>query len=108
MEAIGLALNGKIPDNSFTATSFYDSLYEPRDGRLNANGRGWGPSLRNDPKDHLQIDLLFEYVICAVATQGSKNSNEWTTQYKIYLSLDGTNFVTYNETGVEKVGVCED
>ncbi|XP_022808474.1 uncharacterized protein LOC111345455 [Stylophora pistillata] len=102
MEAIGLAFNGKIPNNSFTATSSFDGRYEPHDGRLNANGRGWGPLDRNDPKDYLQIDLLFEYVICAVATQGSKGSNEWTTKYKIYLSLDGKNFVAYNETGVEK------
>ena len=30
-----------------------------------------------------KIDLLYEYVICAVATQGAYGIDEWTTKYKI-------------------------
>ncbi|PFX12512.1 Receptor-type tyrosine-protein phosphatase F, partial [Stylophora pistillata] len=103
MEAIGLASGGTIPNSSFTATSFYDDRYKPFLGRLNANARGWGPKQRNDPKDYLQIDLLYEHFICAVATQGSKESDEWTREYKINLSLDGAKFFAYNETSIEKL-----
>ena len=41
-----------------------------------------------------KIDLLYEYVICAVATQGAYGIDEWTTKYKILLSMDGTTMVT--------------
>ena len=45
-----------------------------------------------------KIDLLYEYVICAVATQGAYGIDEWTTKYKILLSMDGTTMVTYQKT----------
>ena len=51
-----------------------------------------------------KIDLLYEYVICAVATQGAYGIDEWTTKYKILLSMDGTTMVTYQENNVN--GVC--
>ncbi|XP_022801374.1 neuropilin-1-like isoform X3 [Stylophora pistillata] len=101
--AIGLHYGGKIPDSSFTASSMYDFRYEAENGRLNNNmGRGWGPTVRNDPGDYLQIDLLCEYVICAVATQGSPRTSEWTTKYKIQLSHDGVTFITYQENNRAK------
>ena len=103
MGAIGLASGGKIPGNSFSASSHYDHRYTPSNGRLNANSRGWAPKTTTDSADYLQIDLLYEYVICAVATQGANGINEWTTNYKIKLSLDGTTIVTYQENNVDRV-----
>ena len=50
-----------------------------------------------------KIDLLYEYVICAVATQGAYGIDEWTTKYKILLSMDGTTMVTYQENNVNRV-----
>ena len=50
---------------------------------------------------------MYEYVICAVATQGAKNIDEWTTWYKIQLSLDGSTFVTYRENNRDRVSLDE-
>ena len=104
MEAIGLATGGAIPDSSFTASSYFDNRYKASYGRLNGNNRGWAPKTRNKPTDFLQIDLLDNYVICSVATQGANGINEWTTNYKIQLSLDGITFFTYKENNIAKVG----
>lgn len=104
MEAIGLASGGAIPDSSFTASTFYSNVYKPSYGRLNGSGRGWAPKTTTNPADYLQIDLLQNYVICAVATQGANGIDEWTKNYKIQLSLDGTTFFTYKENNIDRVG----
>ena len=104
MEAIGLATGGAIPDSSFTASSYYDNRYKPSYARLNGNNLGWAPKTTTNPADFLKIDLLSNYVICSVATQGANGVNEWTTKYKIQLSLNGTTFFTYKENNIDKVG----
>ena len=105
MEAIGLAFGGTIPDSSFSASSHYDHRYKPSNGRLNGNSRGWAPKTEFDPADYLQIDFLYEYVICAVATQGANGINEWTKNYEIQLSVDGTTMVTYQENNADRVSL---
>ena len=68
----------------------------------------WEPKT-NTGDDYLQIDLLYEYVICAVATQGNPPSQtsawEWTTEYKLRFSLHGTPFFPYEENKIDKVGM---
>ena len=105
MEAIGLAFGGTIPDSSFAVSSHYDRRYKPSYGRLNGNSRGWAPKTTFDPADYLQIDFLYEYVICAVATQRAHGIMEWTRKYKILLSMDGTSMVTYQENNVDRVSL---
>lgn len=105
-QAIGVARTGTIPDSSFSASSEYNSVYAAKYGRLN-NTKSWAPRGNSDPNDYLQIDLLFEYVICAVATQGNPRSSEWITKYKIRLAVKDTKFVTYQENSTDKVGVYE-
>ncbi|XP_022783225.1 uncharacterized protein LOC111324013 isoform X3 [Stylophora pistillata] len=104
MNPIGLADGGKIPDSSFTTTSIYNSRYQAQYGRLNKN-KAWGPKDKNNINDYLQIHLLYEYIICAVATQGNPQSEvpEWTTHYKIRLSPTDTTFDTYKENNEDKV-----
>lgn len=106
MNAIGLADDGKIPDSSFTATSIFNSRYQAQYGRLNKN-KAWAPKDKNNTNDHLQIDLLYEYIICAVATQGNPKHDvtEWTTHYKIRFSLNDATFDTYKENNNDKVGL---
>ena len=108
MNHIGLADGGKIPDSSFTATSIFNSRYQAQYGRLNKN-KAWAPKDNNNIDDFLQIDLLYEYIVCAVATQGNPSSRvaEWTTHYRIHLSLNDTTFDTYNESNNDKVGLCD-
>ncbi|XP_022807816.1 uncharacterized protein LOC111344820 [Stylophora pistillata] len=101
MQAIGVASNDTLPDASFSASSG-ESNFEAFKGRLNAN-RAWRPSGNDRPDDYLQIDLQYEFLICAVATQGRSNFDDWTTEYKLQLSFDGSTFVTYKENNVDKV-----
>ena len=103
MQAIGLASNDTLPDASFSASSKH-SGFEASGGRLKANV-AWLPASTNGKPDHyLQIDLQYEFLICAVATQGRSNFDDWTTEYKLQLSFDGSTFVTYKENNVDKVG----
>ena len=94
-----------IPDDSFSASSSYNNNRRPWVGRLNLNSWGWAPETRTNPADYLQIDLLYDYVICAVATQGANIADQWTTKYKIQLSLNGTTFYFYKENNTEKVSL---
>ena len=105
-----MASGGRIPDDSFSASSVFKARYAAKYGRLNGRG-AWEPKTTTDPDDYLQIDLLYEYVICAVATQGNPPSQsqaqEWTTEYKLRFSLNGTTFLPYKENKIDKVGmVC--
>ena len=103
-----MASGGRIPDDSFSASSRFQARYAAKYGRLNGRG-AWEPKTTTDPDDYLQIDLLYEYVICAVATQGNPPSQsraqEWTTEYKLRHSLNGTTFFTYKENKTDKVGM---
>ena len=103
-----MASSGRIPDNSFSASSIFALRYAAKFGRLNGTG-AWEPKTTTDPDDYLQIDLLYEYVICAVATQGNpptqSSAQEWTTEYKLRFSLNGTTFFPYKENKIDKVGM---
>ena len=103
-----MASGGRIPDDSFSASSIFKARYAAKYGRLNGRG-AWEPKTTTDPDDYLQIDLLYEYVICAVATQGNpptqSPAQEWTTEYKLRFSLNGTTFFPYNENKADKVGM---
>ena len=100
-----MASRDTVPDSSLSATTEYRNDFKASNGRLNGTS-AWIPSGNSNPNDYLQIDLLYEFIICAVATQGNgKGAPEWTKKYKIQLSLDGTTFVTYQENNVVKVGI---
>ena len=99
-----MASNDAIPDNSISASISANDNRRPWVARLNQNSRGWAPGRLNKP-DYLQIDLLYDYVICAVATQGASYYDQWTTEYKIKLSLNNTIFYIYKENNIEKVSV---
>ena len=102
-----MASGGRIPDDSFSASSIYNSRYKAKYGRLNGP-EAWEAKTHKD-NEYLQIDLLYEYVICAVATQGNpptqSPAQEWTTEYKLRFSLNGTTFFTYKENKSVKVGM---
>ena len=102
MQAIGVASGDAFPNNSFSASSRSSSNVASK-GRLNGPG-AWSPSSNNNPNDYLQINLQYEYFICAVATQGKSTEDHWTTKYKLRLSLNSVDWVTYKENGTDKVG----
>jgi len=87
---IGVADEDKIPDAQMTASSYHSAKFQPAYGRLNGKrGDGWcaGTSSGND--EWLQVDLGKLYTVCAVATQGDINGNEWVTEFKLSFSVDG-------------------
>ena len=103
--SLGAAYGGKLPDSSFTATSNYnDPRYRIKNGRLHNRQFGWCPATTtNTPHDYLQVDLGAVYQVCAVATQGNPNGNEWTKTFKLKFSFDGSNWRMYQEKGADKV-----
>jgi hypothetical protein len=102
---IGVENKYIIPDSSFKATSSHAKKWSPSNGRLNATF-GWLAKTNTNPNDYLQLDLGLPYVVCAIATQGSSDEEEWVTIYKIKTSLDNSNWTTYQEHGIDKVFCC--
>ena len=71
---------------------------------LNGDG-AWSTSNNKNANDYLQIDLLYEFVICAVAIQGEPSADHWTKTYKLQLSYSSSNWVIYQENSADKVGM---
>ena len=100
-----MASSFTIPDSSFSASTASGSD-TPSKSRLNGPG-AWSPSNDNNANDYLEIDLQFEFLICAVATQGKSTADHWTTKYKLFTSLNSKNWVTYQEDNTDKVCLAQ-
>lgn len=94
-----------------TASSFYrdDDNYQPAYGRLHGNrGDGWCAKEKNGT-DWLQVDLGKVFQLCAVATQGDRNHDnydEWVTDFKLFYSSDEKNWTNYKDgNGIEVVSL---
>ena len=98
-----MASTDAFPNNRFSALSTSGG-YVASKGRLNGAGV-WSPSTGNNVNDYLQIDLQYEFVICAVATQGNPAADHWTTKYKLQLALIDNNWMPYQEDNITKVGM---
>ncbi len=98
----GLAI---VPDKYITASSQYGVDYQPAYGRLNGNrGDGWCAKEANRNDDWLQVDFGIVTEVCAVASQGDRNGNEWVTDFKLSYSSDGKVWTPYKDAnGVEVV-----
>ena len=101
MQSIGLVSADMFPDVQFSAPSSRPGN-EPSKGRL-TGAAAWAPNTNNDRSDYLQINLGYDFYICAVATQGNPNADEWTTKYKFLFSLNGSSWNTYQENDADKV-----
>ena len=100
----GISDQGKISDHQMTASSQYGTGYQAAYGRLNGNrGDGWcaKEATRND--DWLQVDLGKIIDVCAIATQGDRNGNEWVTVFKLSYSTDGNNWTPYKDANGAEV-----
>ena len=89
-----------------TANSYYDSNYYPYYGRLNeirGNGAWCASGETPIETDYLQVDMGAMRSVCALATQGERQSAEWTESFKVNLSTDGVAWSSYKENNVEKV-----
>ena len=87
-----------IPDSNITASS---EVSQAKNGRLNGK-ESWCAST-SDTTPYLQIDLQTIHIICAVATQGNPQADEWVETYNLQLSKDGASWINYTELGQIKV-----
>ena len=89
-----------------TASTFYNNKEYPYYGRLNGTrGNGaWCPK-KNNKGDYLQVDMMKMYSVCALATQGSRTDNYWTTRYKLQFSSNGATWESYKENRIDKVSI---
>ncbi|XP_078352302.1 uncharacterized protein LOC144636995 [Oculina patagonica] len=95
-KAVGVTNRSIIPDDQITASSQYDDGYQAFYGRLNGDrGDGWCAKEANRNDDWLQIDLGKTIEVCAVATQGDRNGNEWATHFTISYSSHGISWTQY-------------
>ena len=104
---VGVADPDVIPDRSFRASSYYKSGGhddQPAYGRLNGNrGDGWCAE-KLDTKQWLQVDIGKIIEVCAVATQGDVNGNEWVIDFTLSYYKYGGPWTTYKDAnGVEVV-----
>ena len=88
-----------------TASTYFNSRYHPYYGRLNENREdgAWCPKEKVNRTDYIQVDMGAVHCVCAVATQGERVQHDWTTSYKVHLSIDGVTWNSYKESNVEKV-----
>ena len=79
------------------ASSQFSPGHQSFYGRLNGGrGDGWCPKEANK-KEWLQIDLGKSIYLCAVATQGDRNGNEWVTDFKVSYSSYGISWRPYKD-----------
>ena len=106
MQAVGITSSLAIPSHRLSASSSLVG-FEPDKARLHGDG-AWSPRDRTNLDDFLQVDLQYEFFICAVATQGYPltSSGFWTTKYKLLFSVNGIDWLTYKENGADKVGIA--
>ena len=103
---VGVEDINAIPDARITASVFQNSDTYPYYGRLNERrGAGaWCPRSNRDRTAYLQVDMGAVHFVCAVATQGLRlHGVDWTTSYKLLISLNGVTWNSYKENNVEKV-----
>ena len=111
MIPVGVRDSRIIPDNQMKASSecsaerckaAYGRLYDMR-------GDGWCSFFfHNSTTDWLQVDLGTTLQVCAVATQGDVDSDEWTRLFKLSYSSDEKNWTVYKDiNGMEMVRTCQ-
>ena len=101
-QALGME-SGTITDSQISASSQWDSIHAPYQGRLHFDGgfkAGSWSARRNDLFQWLQVDLDSQYIkVTRVATQGRNGHSQWVTKYKLQYSNDGANFQYYRDQG---------
>ena len=92
-----------ITDGQISASSEWNDSYAAVQGRLNfkqsGNKQGAWSADTNDANQWLQVDLIGQYIVTRVATQGGTGHDEWVTEYKIQYGDDGKNFQYHREQG---------
>jgi hypothetical protein len=103
--------NGAIPDENFASSSIFmnNRFWSASEGRLNNThilnkGSGVWCASSDDKKPWLSVKLLETAQVTRIAIQGSpKIYAKLVKKYKISYSMDGKNWIFYQENGKEHV-----
>ncbi|XP_019936674.2 coagulation factor VIII isoform X1 [Paralichthys olivaceus] len=105
---LGLQEIRRIPDSSFSASSFHRSLFDywrPSLARLHLEGRAnaWRP-MNNNPHEWLQVDLGKVRRITGVITQGARSlfTPMMVTEFSVTFSQDGQSWSSVLEGSSQK------
>ena len=99
-----------ITDRQITASSEHNSesndVHSAKNGRLHfheitSKEAGAWVADANDVNQWLQIDLIGQYIVTRVATQGRNSSTyqQWVTRYKLQFGDDKNNLQYYRQQG---------
>ena len=99
-----------ITDRQITASSEHNSdindVHSAKNGRLHfheitSKEAGAWVAAANDVNQWLQIDLIGQYIVTRVATQGRNSSTyqQWVTRYKLQYGDDKNNLQYYRQQG---------
>lgn len=81
-----------------SSTSRYNGHYMAYYGRLNDNrGDGWCTQSCCRSQDWLKVDLGKTFQICGVATQATRNYDEWVTDFNLSYSTNGNEWTKYKD-----------
>uniref|UniRef100_A0A2C9K961 F5/8 type C domain-containing protein n=1 Tax=Biomphalaria glabrata TaxID=6526 RepID=A0A2C9K961_BIOGL len=90
--------NQRIVEDKQISASSSAPQHGPEKARLSEYGYmgSWQPAESNG-RHYIQVDFLEPKFLSGVVTQGEGQDNKWVTQYEVYMSVDGVNFVPYSE-----------
>ena len=92
--------SGAITDEQITASSEHSANHAAIQSRLYFKVVFKAGAWSAGKKDHnqwLQVDLIGQYRLTRVATQGRKDDNEWVKKYKLKYSNDTSSFQYFKE-----------
>ena len=93
----------KIANSKFSSSSDFNASSPASNGRLNyTEGQSWC-ALSSDSTPYLEVDLGSVYILCAVATQGNSQGDQWVKTYQIKSSEDKSKWKPYTEKGQDVV-----
>ena len=101
--------DNRVPNQFFSASSFYNYYCAPRNARLHQrragrNGGAWC-ARRNDRTQWLQVDFGGLTRVTRISTQGRQNSDQWVTSYYLGYSKNGIRYFPYREGRSTKVTI---
>ncbi|KAL9983324.1 hypothetical protein ACROYT_G005476 [Oculina patagonica] len=95
---------GLVPNEAFSASSWYDVDHEPWLARLySREGEGAWCALENDGAQYLQVDLAQTHIITGVATQGKYEVSEWAIRFRAWVTNYSLSFTDGQMTWINYV-----
>jgi len=106
LEALGMQ-NTQIPDSAITASSYWYSRTESKNGRLHFlptldRVGGW-VARWHDNNPFFQVHFGGWRKVTRVAIQGRQDQDQWVKRFSLSYGYDSVSFQDYKEEGLKKV-----